>query len=461
MLILVILSVLAASVLARRITRPISQLTEAARRVAEGRLNATVRVDKSDDKTVAELASAFIVMQDAVKNRERRLLNARARIEAIVNSATSAIIAVDEHGKIYQANRATSQLFGYAPTSLVGMKLSMLTHDSYVDSLFEASAEGETIGKPRDILALRQDGSTFPAEISVSKVASSGKGRQFVVMLTDLSERKRYEDMENQLKLERIKGEFVATVSHELRTPLTSINGSLALLRSDRLGILPANAKPLVNIAYSNSERLMRLINDILDMEKIKSGSLSFAFEELDVAMLLYEAARTNAAYAEQLDVNIKVASTPQGMLIMGDPDRIAQALANLISNAAKFSPKGGTVTLSAKKKNGWVRICVADKGDGIPESFRDRIFSRFAQADSTDARQKGGSGLGLNITKAIAEAHNGKVGFTSAIGKGTTFFIDLPESSSTTQSDEPEQEEDLAAPQARAQPSCRNERQA
>jgi signal transduction histidine kinase len=137
----------------------------------------------------------------------------------------------------------------------------------------------------------------------------------------------------------------------------------------------------------------------------------------------------------------------------------MAQALANLISNAAKFSPKGGTVTLSANRKNGWVRICVADKGEGIPESFRDRIFSRFAQADSTDARQKGGSGLGLSITKAIAEAHSGKVGFTTAIGKGTTFFIDLPIISSAAQSDEAERNEGSAPMQAQAQPSCGSSR--
>ncbi len=424
---LAILSLLIASFLARHITRPILQLTQAAKRVAEGQRNASVRIEKGDDATVAELARAFITMQDAVRNRERRLNEARARIEAIVDSASSAIITVDAHGKIIQANHATSSLFGYAASALEGGTLSMLTQDSYVDSLFETSADGEIIGKPREILAKRQDGKTFPAEISVNNVKISGAGRSFVVMLTDLSERKRYEELENQLKLERIKGEFVSTVSHELRTPLTSINGSLALLKSGRLGAMPAIAKPLVNIAYTNGERLMRLINDILDMEKIKSGTLSFAFEELDVAMLLYEAARANAAYAELLDVKIKVARVPQGILVKADPDRIAQALANLISNAAKFSPKGAAIVLSAKEKDGWVRISVADKGDGIPENFRDRIFSRFAQADSTDARQKGGSGLGLSITKAIAEAHSGKVGFTTAMGKGTTFFIDLP----------------------------------
>ncbi len=424
---LILLSILAASILARRITRPISRLTEAAKRVTQGRLDANFRLEKGDDETVTELESAFIAMQDAVKTRERRLHDARARTEAIVNSASSAIITVDAHGMITGANHATATLFGYEPSALEGQKLSMLAHDSYVDSLFETSMHGEVIGKPREILAQRQDGKAFPAEISVNKVQMSGSGRNFVVMLTDLSERKRYEDLENQLKLERIKGEFVSTVSHELRTPLTSINGALGLLRSDRLGMLPANAKPLVSIAYANSERLMRLINDILDMEKIKSGSLSFAFEELDVGRLLYEAARSNSAFAEQLDVKIRVARIPEGILIMGDPDRIAQALANLISNAAKFSPKGGSVVLSAKQKDGWVRISVADKGDGIPENFRDRVFSRFAQANSTDARKKGGSGLGLSITKAIAEAHSGKVGFTSAVGKGTTFFIDLP----------------------------------
>jgi PAS domain S-box-containing protein len=424
---LVVLSVIVASLLARRITRPISRLTEAAKRLAQGKLDTRVQLEKGDDQMVAELEKAFIAMQDAVKTRERRLNDARARIEAIVDSASSAIITVDAEGKIIQANRATGRMFGYDTYALPGQKLSTLAQDSYVDSLFQTSASGEVIGKPREILAKGAHGKTFPAEISVNRVEISGSERNFVVMLTDLSERKRYEDLDNQLKLERIKGEFVSTVSHELRTPLTSINGSLALLKSDRVGTMPPNAKPLINIAYANGERLMRLINDILDMEKIKSGTLRFVFEELDVSMLVYQAARTNAAYAEQLDVKIKVARIPPGILIMGDPDRIAQALANLISNAAKFSPRGGTIVLSVKRTNEWVRICVADKGEGIPEGFRDRIFSRFAQADSTDARKKGGSGLGLSITKAIAEAHSGKVGFKTVAGKGTTFFIDLP----------------------------------
>jgi signal transduction histidine kinase len=257
-------------------------------------------------------------------------------------------------------------------------------------------------------------------------------------------------------EMNRLKSDFLATVSHELRTPLTSINGSLALLKSERIGTMPPNAKPLINIAYSNGERLMRLINDILDMETIKSGTLRFVFEELDVGMLVYEAARANAAYAEQLDVKIKVARIPQGIVIMADPDRIAQALANLISNAAKFSPKGGTIDLSVKRTNGWVRICVTDKGEGIPVGFRDRVFSRFAQADSTDARQKGGSGLGLSITKAIAEAHSGKVGFKTAVGKGTTFFIDLPIMAPAAAHTEPQQDKASAPPPGQNQPSLR-----
>ncbi len=454
--VLIVISVLVASVLARRITRPISRLTEAAKRVAQGKLDAKVRLDKSDDQTVVELGNAFITMQDAVKTREQRLNDARARIEAIVNSTSSAIITVDADGRIIRANDATSRLFGHEPSKLEGQKLSMLAQDSYVNSLFEDSRHGETIGKPREIVAKRADGKTFPAEISVNSVQISGAERNFVVLLTDLSERKRYEELENQLKLEKIKGEFVSTVSHELRTPLTSINGSLALLKSDRIGTMPPNATPLINIAYSNGERLMHLINDILDMEKIESGTLQFVFEELDVGQLLYEAARTNAAYAEQLDVTIKVASVPQGIVIMGDPNRIAQALANLISNAAKFSPKGDTVVLSARNRNGWVRISVADKGEGIPEEFRDRVFSRFAQADSTDSRKKGGSGLGLSITKAIAEAHSGKVGFTTATGKGTTFFIDLPVVGPAADRADVDQNKRPGATRSPSQPSAR-----
>lgn len=453
---LIVLSIIAASILARRITGPISRLTEAAKRAAEGNWDVNVQSDASADATVAELGKSFAAMQNAVRNRERRLHDARARTEAIINAAASAIIMLDEHGKIIQANAATNRLFGYPPSQLEGQQISMLAHDTYLESFFGTGGEGEIIGKPHEILAKRKNGKTFPVEISVSEVQISGAGRNFVVMLTDLSERKRYEDLENQLKLERMKGEFVSTVSHELRTPLTSIKGAMALLKSDRLVTMPAKAQALINIAYSNSERLLLLINDILDMEKIKSGKLSFYFEELDVCLLLHEAARSNAAYAEPLGVKIKVArNVAQHTIIKADPDRIAQALANLISNAAKFSPKGGCVTLSAKKMRGSVRISVADKGTGIPEEFRDRIFSRFAQADSTDARQKGGSGLGLSITKAIVEAHGGKVGFESTTGKGTTFFIDLPIVASAAECAELAQDQGAPASTSPMRPDC------
>ena len=228
--------------------------------------------------------------------------------------------------------------------------------------------------------------------------------------------------------LDRAKNEFVSTVSHELRTPLTSIKGSLGLIKSGNIGELPDKLMSMLNIAYNNSDRLVLLINDILDMEKIEAGKMDFNMCPMIVASLLAEAIEANKGYADEHDVTFKCIDCDEDLQVNGDRDRLMQALANIMSNAAKFSGEGGQVELSLKRHDGMVRIAVRDYGEGIPEAFRDTIFDKFTQADSSDTRQSGGTGLGLSITRLIAERHNGNVCFDTEIGEGTTFYIDLPE---------------------------------
>jgi PAS domain S-box-containing protein len=231
-------------------------------------------------------------------------------------------------------------------------------------------------------------------------------------------------------KAERLKNEFVSIVSHELRTPLTSIRGSLGLIMGTMAQDLPPRARTMVEIAHKNSERLVSLVNDILDIDKIESGKMVFDLQPVELDSLLLQAIEANRAYGEQFGVTFVIETTLPNVQVYADSDRLLQVLTNLLSNAAKFSSQGSTVRLSLTRNasDSTLHVAVRDSGPGIPEEFQSHIFQKFAQADSSDTRQKGGSGLGLSISKAIIEKMGGKIGFESQTGVGTTFFFALPE---------------------------------
>jgi PAS domain S-box-containing protein len=262
-------------------------------------------------------------------------------------------------------------------------------------------------------LVLQQIARDFEARIVVCAE------NEVLAIVRDITERK---------NIERMKNEFVATVSHELRTPLTSIRGSLGLIAGGVAGELPPRARTMVDIAYKNSERLIRLINDILDIEKIESGKMIFNLQPVDLAPLLEQAIEGNRAYGQQFDVSFQIQSELAGAWVHADSDRLIQAVTNLLSNAAKFSPPGAQVLVTLARHGKVIRIAIRDQGPGVPEPFRERLFQKFAQADASDARQKGGTGLGLSITKAIVEKMGGQIDLMTAPGAGSTFFIDLPE---------------------------------
>jgi signal transduction histidine kinase len=230
-------------------------------------------------------------------------------------------------------------------------------------------------------------------------------------------------------RLERLKDEFVSTVSHELRTPLTSIAGSLGLLMGNDAGSLPKSAGRLLEIAQTNSARLVRLVNDILDIEKLESGRVVFDLKKIQVRPLIEQTADAIRGYAEGNRVKIRIEAAAAMDDIRADTDRLAQVLTNLLSNAIKFSPPDGEVVIAVEKETevNAVRITVRDHGPGIPVDFKSRIFERFAQADATDARRKGGTGLGLSIAKQIIDRLGGEIGFADAPGGGTIFYVELP----------------------------------
>jgi PAS domain S-box-containing protein len=340
-----------------------------------------------------------------------------------VESCPRGMMMADGAGKIVMVNGEIERLFGYRRDELIGQPADILVpmrlRTRYVRHGDEFTIRPDTrrIGTCHDLFGVRKDGSEFPLEVGVSSI-QVGAGLWVLRVIVDISERKR---------LEQLKDEFVATVSHELRTPLTSISGALGLLAASAAGKLPDSAARLLSIAYSNTQRLVRLLDDILDIEKMESEQVVFDMKRVEVYPLVEQTIEANRAFAAGYDVRLRLDCTDTAVAVRAAADRLAQVITNLLSNAIKFSPPGAEVVVQIERRPETVRISVRDSGPGIREEFRPRVFDRFAQADSSDARQKGGTGLGLSIVRQIAARLDGAVGFDDAPGGGTIFHFELP----------------------------------
>ena len=259
-----------------------------------------------------------------------------------------------------------------------------------------------------------------PYEISLEYVQPDQEEPRLIAIYRDITERK---------QAEKAKNEFISTVSHELRTPLTSMKGALGLALSGSVGDMSDSVKKMVTMASTNCDRLVMLINDILDLEKIEAGKMDFNMEELDLAELISAALEANSFYAEKFGVTLRreVDADDHPLTTRGDRNRLMQVMDNLLSNAAKFSPEGEEIVIWLRPHRGGLRISVRDFGSGIPKASQPTIFDKFTQADSSDTRSKGGTGLGLSIVKRIVEEHKGTIFFKSQKGEGSEFFVDLP----------------------------------
>jgi len=250
----------------------------------------------------------------------------------------------------------------------------------------------------------------------------------FALVLRNLNrEKSRAEKSLQQVQqADLLKTEFLSTTSHELRTPLTAISGSLSIVLSDALGAIPDKPKTLLKMAHDNCSRLMVLVNDILDVNKMIAGEMSFNIEPHNLSDLIDTAIDGNRGYAETFNTKFAWQPLEEEILVNVDANRFQQVMSNLMSNAAKFSPVGENVEITVSSHNEYHRVCVTDKGPGIPDNFKNRVFDRFSQADSSDTKNTGGTGLGLRITKMIVEEFGGQIGFDSEEGQGTTFYFDL-----------------------------------
>ncbi len=377
----------------------------------------------------------------------RQLAESNARLDAIVNGTDYAIFAADNEEIVRIVNRGAERLLGISAGDYVGKPARELIRRIFLPEELEARAANilrqhgrppvglELFGMPLDSdgpngqewTHVRPDGARVIAGYSVSALRDeAGQPQGTVAIARDIT----------QLKaLERLKNEFVSTVSHELRTPLTSIRGALGLIAGGAAGPLPEKAAELISIAHRNSERLVHIINDILDIEKIESGRMAIHPEPVEARSFLAQALEANRPYADKHGVRLVLGEVPPDTRVTADPEPLMQVMANLLSNAAKFSPRGAEVRVEAGIRGGALRVGVQDRGPGIPESFRHRIFDKFAQAEGADSRRYEGTGLGLNITKKLVEAMRGRIGFdtrtaggaASLSGTGTTFWLELP----------------------------------
>ena len=366
----------------------------------------------------------------AVLSKLDRALQAAAsaeRARSAFESAGDAMITLNPSGSIESVNAAAEQMFGYSADELDRRDVSLLLDlaedgDGVFMERLGASRRALASGMVRELTGRRRDGKRFPADVGLG-VMNLPTGPHVVAVVRDISARRRVEEM---------KEEFVSTVSHELRTPLTSIAGSLGLLAGGAAGPLPEKGARLVGIAHANSQRLVRLINDILDIEKLESGKLTLDLSVVDLGDIAVRSVEAMRGLADDLGVEITLRPGDPAP-VRGDPDRLMQVVTNLLSNACKFSPTGGVVTVSVDPLARIARLSVQDQGAGIPEAFRARIFSKFAQADGSGTRAKGGTGLGLAIAREITERHGGRLWFESPPGRGATFHLELPLSSGDT----------------------------
>jgi PAS domain S-box-containing protein len=435
---LVVILVLAGSMLfvwrliSRGVLAPLQQFERGAQSVAAGDYSYILNLSQKDE--IGKLASAFDAMTDNVQSKlivevensqraEAALAESAQFTQTILDNAGDGIITIDKHGMIQSVNLAVKTIFGYHPNELLGHNIKCLMpepfhseHDGYLNN-YQETGVAKIIGMGREVEGRRKNGDVFPMDLTVSHTRHRGADL-FVGLIRDISERK---------QMDQMKAEFVSTVSHELRTPLTSINGALGLIMGGVLGEAPLPMRKVLDIAHKNSLLLARLIDDLLNMEKLLAGKFQFDLRVQSLMALIDQSVESSAPYAERFNVAYCITERLEQVAVYIDSHRLQQVMANFLSNAAKFSPSPGQVEIKVTQTGENVRVSVIDHGPGIPLSFQARIFQKFSQADSSDTRSKGGTGLGLAISKELIERMGGRIGFDSTPGVGTCFYFELP----------------------------------
>ena len=382
-----------------------------------------VRLREDREAIAAVEIAAGPLGQMLARSQERgRVDDLRRQQEILLDAVTDGICGLDREGNVRFANPAAARLLGAPQGTLAGKPLHELLHGSAAPEracgqdcpLRKTAARSSSMAGEENFF--RADSNSFPAEYVLTPIHGHGHLSGWVLSFRDISQR---------YALDRMKDEFISTVSHELRTPLTSIRGALGLLTSGMLGEVNEKASNLLRIALTNSDRLVRLINDILDLERIQSGREPLAFRATQLADIVKQAVEDMQPVADAAGVKLLHDATK--VEITADPDRLLQVITNLLSNAVKFSPPNSPVSVILRPGVTGVILSVIDHGRGIPADKLETIFGRFQQVDASDSRQKGGTGLGLAICRTIVLQHSGRIWAERNPVRGSTFRIFLP----------------------------------
>jgi PAS domain S-box-containing protein len=362
------------------------------------------------------LTIAIIIDRSERFEAEQALREREEELRSILDNMLSGLVTIDTQATITSVNVAAEAIFGYRQEELVGKPLTLLLPpDVENPHEFLQNASREALGSVSEWRGRRKNGEVFPFELAMFEFRSAS-GRQFGGSIRDITERQ---------AVEKLKSEFISTISHELRTPLTSIHGSLGLIAGGALGEVAPKVQQMVALAERNSKRLIGLINDILDFERLDDGRIELEIVPVAASALIEQSVETVRGFAEQQQVALE--TDVLDAEVLGDEPRIVQVLVNLLSNAIKFSASGSRVRIEAEPRAGVVEFRVIDTGRGIPPEALGGIFDRFQQVEASDSRMKGGTGLGLAISRAIVERHGGSISVESVYGQGSTFTFRLP----------------------------------
>lgn len=420
-IIFILIAIFSFIIQTKLIYTPITKLKNITSQFSLG--NYKIKLPRITNDEIGLLTHSIDSMRDKIQFTMNELVDKEKMTRAILESVPDAIITINQKGIVKSFNPGAESIFQYNAKDIIGNNIKMLMpeqiardHDHYLES-FEATRQSNTIGIQRELFGKKKDGSQFPIELTINAKVIDNE-YLFTGILRDITERK---------KIDRLKNEFVSTVSHELRTPLTAIKGSLDLMTKGMNLKLPAEAATMLDVANRNVERLLTLINDILDVSKLESGEINFQIERLTIESFIYDTININQEYAKKHNTTFKCTNCHKDIQVDADKDRLVQVMSNLLSNAAKYSPANKPVEIFTEVDNEILRVNVKDYGPGIPLEFQTKLFEKFTQSNSGDTREVGGTGLGLSISKMIIEKLGGNIGFKSVEGKETTFYIDLP----------------------------------
>jgi PAS domain S-box-containing protein len=436
---LALITLITLSLLLTRLLKPNLSALKDATLFARGLTNVSGQQASFTSSTteLSQLVHALNNTSSLLYQQELHLNESNKLLSHVLSAATEiSIIATNTDGIITVFNRGAELLTGYTAADMVNKQSPAPLH---LAEEVQARAQklSASLGYPvtgfQTFVALadengfdqnewtyvRKNGEQVAVNLVVTAMrAENNKVIGYLGIAHDITERKRNDKM---------KTEFVSTVSHELRTPLTAIAGALGLIAGGALGEIPEKAKQMIAIAHKNSLRLTFLINDLLDMEKLVAGKMSFDMKQQPIMPLIEQALEGTRPYGTDRHVKLALIQTEPDAQIWTDSQRLLQVLSNLLSNAIKYSPEDDTVEVAVQIRDKVVRVSVIDHGPGIPEEFRSRIFGKFTQADSSDTRQKGGTGLGLAITREFVQRMGGSIGFDSIEGQGSTFYFEFP----------------------------------